>query len=135
MNLTTPTTGMALRRCGWLTLAACALWCLMAVPAYQSSGRDGLIGLTLFGFACLLPGWLVFWLVSRYGVAKSQAIVVIAGTFPRLALAFGAVLLLKYWQGSVSTGSYLSLVLFYIVVLAVETYLVLPPKIKSKTEM
>lgn len=131
MNTSAPTMGVALRRCGWLSLAICLLWCVLAVPSYRFSGEDGLVGLTLFAIACLLPGWLVFCLVSRYGVAKSQALVVLAGTLPRLMLALVAVLILKSWQGRVSTIEYGSLVLFYVAALSVETYLVLPPRTKS----
>lgn len=113
------------RRCGLLSLAAAVLWLLVVFPAYALGGRVGVEDVSVFAIFCLLPGWLVFWLVSRYRVAHSQALAILSGSALRMIFAGSAIYLVMTWRGQVENASLFWLVLFYLVTLAVELSLVL----------
>jgi len=114
-----------LRQCGRLSLVTMGLWCVLAYPAFLLRGLSGLEGLTYALILCLLPGWLVFWLASRYGVAKSQAMAVLAGTVLRLLFVLCGVVVIRAVRTNLGFWEFLVWVLtFYLATLFVETLLI-----------
>ena len=114
---------------GKLTAAVCGLWVVMAVPVYLLAGSAGLGWLAISAAVCLVPGWLVFWMAARYGVADSQVFAVIAGTMCRLGFVLSWVLAFQEWKGALPAVFLIPLGVFYAATLAIETRLTLgPPK-------
>lgn len=121
------------RRCGWLSLVTAGLWLVVVGPAYGMTGRNGVEDVSIFAIFCLLPGWLVFWLVSRYGVAtcrktNAPAFAVLAGTGLRMIFGGLAIFLVISRRGQVENATLYWLALFYVVTLMVETFLVVKPE-------
>jgi len=112
------------RNCGWLTLATLALWVLAVGPANMLAGVRGIQGMTIAAVLCLVPGWLVFWFVSRYGVSQTRAVALLAGTGLRLLFVLAGVLVMQTWQRWGMTDFLVWLGLFYFTTLAIETFLV-----------
>ncbi|MCA9041519.1 MAG: hypothetical protein KDA65_14295 [Planctomycetaceae bacterium] len=77
-----------------LSVANLVLWTLgfslfLAVPAYLMVGPQALSGLSLAAFLCLVPGWLVFLLYSRYGDPSQVTVGFLIGSGIRLAIVLG----------------------------------------------
>lgn len=117
--------GITLRRCGCLTASTVGLWVLLAWPAYRWSGFAGVEELSFAAGLCLIPGWLAFWLVSRYVAAKSQSLAMLAGSVLRMFFVLAGVLLLRMQRDEIPKSFLVWLVVFYLMTLAVETRLVL----------
>ena len=111
--------------CGWLTAWMLGLWTLLLVPAWSLAGLKGVEGLTYAAMLCLVPGWLVFFIGSRYGVANSQGtIVVIGGGLLRSASALVGALVVPSVRSDLGLREFLVwLLVFYLASLLAETLL------------
>lgn len=114
----------ALRHCGWLTAVTLIVFGIAAWPVSRWSGRAGVEELSFAAGLCLFPGWLAFWLVSRYVAAKSRALAILAGTTLRMLLVLGGVLVLRMQWGGLPKSFLVWLCVFYLLSLVVETVLV-----------
>jgi len=114
-----------LRRCGWLTVITIGVWGLLVWPVYAWGGWRSVEGMSLAAVLCLLPGWLVFWLLSRYGVAHGPMIILAASGI-RMTAVLGAAMYIQSVRPLPFNMFFVWLVPFYLVTLAVETFLVLP---------
>ncbi len=112
------------RQCSWLTALAAAMWSALAVVAYTLGGSAGLEGLTYAALLCLLPGWLVFFVGSRYREPKPQAVAMLMGTVVRILVVLAGVLTLQTWRPGLGFWEFLVwVVVFYLAMLAAETWL------------
>ena len=114
----------ALSSCGFLTVVTVGMWLLLAAPAWFLSGAHGLEGLTFAAVLCLLPGWLVFLMASRYRVAKMQATVILMGSVFRILIVLLGSLLIRSIRTHLGFREFLVwVIVFYLVALGVETFL------------
>jgi hypothetical protein len=116
-----------LARCLHLGAMVAVLWGLLLYPAYRIGGSDAVFGLSVSAGLCLVPGWVVFLIASRFLDAASQMpIVVIGGSVLRLVFVLLGVLVVQgMWEGLTFTEFVVWLLLFYMATLAVETRLML----------
>ena len=120
------------RKIGLLTLVAALMWGAQAYFAYRFAGSDGLEGSAYAAFICLLPGWLVVYVTSRYPDAGSQAGAVLLGTGLRMAFVLvGAVVLVKTKPSWGLQEFYVWLLIDYLVFLGLETVMLVPTESKS----
>ncbi len=109
-------------RAGWLTTAVATLWLILAAPAYVIAGRGGLEGMSLAALLCLVPGWLVFYLGSRYRVAKMQVLIVLFGSTVRLLFVLAGVLIVRSVRPQLGVREFLIwIIVFYLATLLIET--------------
>ena len=120
------TRGM-MRKGLFLTACLAVAVAVLALPAYGISGLDGLFGLTAAALLCLVPGWLVFAIHSRYGTAAPTAVLLIGMLGRMFVTLFGAIAILETWPelGMRSFGLWLGV--FYMLSLFIETRLLLTP--------
>jgi hypothetical protein len=115
-----------MRESGILTGATLLFWVLLAYPAWRLGGQPGIEGLTFAALLCLVPGWLVFFVSSRYRVGSAQAIAVLMGTTLRLMFVlFGAFILTSVRKNLGFREFLVWLIVFYLATLTIETWLVL----------
>lgn len=113
-----------LAKCGQLTAAAVGLWILCVAPAWSLGGRDGLVGLTVAGLLCLVPGWLVFFAASRCSDTTKMALVALGGTGLRLVFVLiGALVVRDNFPNLGFREFVVWLLVFYLAMLLVETLL------------
>jgi len=114
-------------RCGLLVAVAVATWLVAAAPAWWLGGRAALEGLTIAAVLCLLPGCLMFLFVSRMVTSDSQmAIVVLGGAGLRMLFVLAGMLAMQSLRPELGFREFVVwLLVFYLVMLAVETVLVL----------
>lgn len=106
-------------------LTALVVWLLLAGPAYWMRGVLGLEGLSYAGMLCLVPGWLVVYVTTRYPEADSQAKMVLLGTGLRMAFVLIGMVMLKNLRPDLGHYEFqLWLILYYLAFLFVETLLV-----------
>jgi hypothetical protein len=119
---------VAWSRCAWLTLAAAALWLALLGPAWLIAGREGLLGVSAAALICVVPGWIVFWIAAAYGTAGSQVpLVVLGGMLLRMIFVFLGMVIIQSADPRLGFREFVVwLLAFYAVLLAVETFLVLP---------
>jgi hypothetical protein len=119
---------MAWSRCAWLALATAVLWVVLVGPALLIGGRDGLIGLSAAALLCVVPGWIVFWIAAAYGAAGGQVpLVVLGGMVLRMIFVFLGMVIIQSANQHLGFREFVVwLLAFYAVLLAVETFLVLP---------
>ena len=116
----------AIIQCRWLAAAGLGFWLLLAGPAYLVAGQNGLEGLSFAALLCLLPGWLVFFLGTLYGVANMQVAVVLFGTGLRLVFVLTGTLLIQSLRPDLGFREFIVwLIVFYLFTLVFETALVL----------
>ena len=114
----------ALRQCGWLAGVTAGLWLVLAGPAYLVAGTPALEGLCYAALLCLIPGWLVFLISLRYGVANGQAAVMLWGTGLRLLFVLFGVLAIRSYRADLGLWEFLVwIIFFYSTTLLVETLL------------
>lgn len=113
----------ALRRCGLLAVFSVVLWGLLLYPAYAMGGRDGVQGLTFAAALCLIPGWLVLLIGSRFTDAGSQMpMVVLGGSALRMLFVLVGMLVVRSSREDLQFHEFvLWLLVFYLAMLAVET--------------
>ncbi|MBD3672049.1 MAG: hypothetical protein HUJ26_00870 [Planctomycetaceae bacterium] len=120
------------RKVGLLGLVAFLMWGVQLAPAFALAGREGLEGAAYASILCLLPGWLVVHVTSRYPDAGSQAVALLLGTGLRMAFVLvGAVVLTDLRPGWGIREFYLWLLIDYFVFLALETAMVVPSESDS----
>jgi hypothetical protein len=116
---------------GRLSIVVAALWVVLAGPAYLMAGALGLEGLSYAAAINLLPGWLVFLILSRYRTPNVAATAVLAGTFLRLVSVLLGVALVRAARPHLGLREFIVWILvFYLVTLAVETSLI----VRSRAE-
>ena len=115
-----------MERSAILTAATAGLWLLLAGPAFLLAAGDGLEGLTYAALLCLLPGWLVFFLASRYVVANFQAQLILLGTVLRMLFVLVGVFCVQSVRAQLQFREFLVwIIVFYLAMLLVETLLLL----------
>ncbi|MFP6766846.1 MAG: hypothetical protein VB859_01665 [Planctomycetaceae bacterium] len=116
----------ALRPSVWLSAAVVVLWLVLAGPAWWLAGRNGIAGLSYSAALCLVPGWLVFFLNSRYRVADTRIqVILIATTFRLLFVAAGTLVVLQVRPELRLREFLVWIIVFYLATLVVETALLL----------
>ena len=113
----------AMAKCGWLTAVTAVVWLILVAPAWGLAGRNGIEGLSYAALLCLVPGWLVFLIGSRYGVAETQgAFVVLSGTALRLVFVLSGTLFIQSVRKELRFREFIVwLLVFYLVTLLFET--------------
>ena len=116
--------------CGWLTAVTAAIWLLLAWPAWALAETPGLEGLTYAALLCLVPGWLVFAISSKFRETHAQAAMVfLAGSMLRLLFVLGGTLVLQSARPALGFREFVVWVLvFYMTTLLTETLIVLKQK-------
>lgn len=115
-----------LEQCGRLTAATAGLWLVLTGPAYALAGTAGLEGLSYAAVLCLIPGWLVFYVSGRYGVADQQVAAVAGATLLRLAFVVGGIFAIGGARPGLGIREFLAwVVVFYLATLAYETAVLL----------
>jgi hypothetical protein len=119
---------MAWTRCAWLSLATAVLWVALLGPAWMVAGRDALLGMSASAVLCVVPGWIVFWLAAAYGAAGGQVpLVVLGGMLLRMVFVVLGMVIIQTADHRLGFREFVVwLFPFYAVLLAVETFLVLP---------
>jgi hypothetical protein len=118
---------LAWARCGWLLLATVGLCLVLAVPAWFIAGREGLIGLSAAAVLCVIPGLVVFWIAASFGVAGTEVpLVILGGTVLRMVFVLLGMVIVQTFDPRLGFREFVVwLLVFYLVLLAVETCLVL----------
>lgn len=122
------------RRVGVLGGIAFVFWLLLLLPAYGIAGSKGLEGLTWAAVVCFHSGAPTVWIVSQVAASPERVWFVIAGMVIRMVAV--AIVVLLFWKTRPDLGwaqFYCWLVIFYNLMLLVETYLVLPVVDNSNT--
>lgn len=116
-------------RCGWLALAAAALWLVLLGPAWFVAGREGVIGLSAAAFLCVIPGWAVFWVAASFGSAGTEVpLVILGGTAFRMLFVLLGLVIAQTLDPRLGFREFIVwLLAFYLCLLAIETCLVLLP--------
>ena len=115
----------ALRKMSLLLSIAAALWLVLAGPAYWLRGTLALEGLSYAVLLCLVPGWLVVYVTTRYPEAGSQATAVLLGTGLRMAFVLIGMVTLKKTRPDLGHYEFqLWVILSYLAFLAVETVMI-----------
>jgi hypothetical protein len=116
-------------RCVRLSVAALALWLVLAAPAWLVAGREGVIGLTIAAVLCLVPGCTVFCVAAGYGTAGSHVpLVFLGGTVLRMMFVLLGLVIVQTLNPHLGFREFVVwLLVFYLGLLAVETCLVLLP--------
>lgn len=116
-----------LANCGWLTVFALAGWLLLLGPAHLLGERDGVEGVTWAAALCLVPGWLVFLVSSRFhGLNAQLPVVVIGGTVLRMMFVLVGMVAVQGSRPDLGFREFtLWLLVFYLGMLAAETSLTL----------
>jgi len=119
---------VAWARCAWLGAATAALWLVLLGPAWMIAGRDGVLGLSAAAALCVVPGWIVFWIAAAYGAAGGQVpLVVLGGMLLRMIFVFLGMVIIQSANQRLGFREFVVwLLAFYVALLAVETFLVLP---------
>lgn len=114
-------------QCAWLTAATLALWVLLLAPAWATAGIDGFEGLSYAALLCLIPGWLVFFVGARYGVAsRHSAMLVLAATPFRIVFVLLGTLSILYLRHNLRLSEFVVwVIVFYLATLLLETLFVL----------
>ncbi len=119
-------TPLALRPSAWLSAAVVALWLVLAGPAWWLAGRSGIEGLSYSAVLCLVPGWLVFFLSSRYRVADTRVQVILIATTVRLLFVAAGTLVVLQVRPELRLREFLVwIIVFYLATLVAETALLL----------
>lgn len=112
----------ALRKIAVLSAAAVGLWLVLSGPAYWLGGTAGLEGLTYAALLCLVPGWLVVYVTSRYPEAGTQATAVLLGTGLRMAFVLIGTIMLQGSRPDLGFREFVVwLICFYLAFLGLET--------------
>lgn len=122
-----PRAGGAIAKGLFLTACLVVACLILAWPAYGISGMDGLRGLGLALALCLVPGWLVFGLHSRYRTAAPLGALLVGMMGRMFTTLAGMLVVVSIWPelGMKSFGLWLGVL--YILSLLVETLLLAPP--------
>jgi hypothetical protein len=124
MHFRTETLG---NRCTRLTVAIGVLWLLSLVPARHFFGVVGIEAAAVSAVCCLAGGCLTFWLAGRASKPQHQAFAVLLGTGIRGVAALIGVAVMQYVLDLVKENYLVWLGLFYLVSLALETFLMTKP--------
>jgi hypothetical protein len=111
----------------WLSAAISAVWLLAVGPAYLQFGWPGVEAATTSAAGCLIPGCAVLTASSLAGGTRTGVYAVLAGTVLRLGSSLLAIWVMHSLRGLAVDNYLVWIGLFYIVALATETVLVLPP--------
>lgn len=115
----------AFLKMGWLLLVTMLLWGVMSGPAYWLRGGLALEGLAYAGLFCLIPGWVVVYVTSRYPDAGSQGGMVLLGTGLRMAFVLVGMVMLQSQRPDLGRYEFqLWLIFFYLAFLVIETLMV-----------
>lgn len=113
-------------RCGWLAVITLAACLLALIPAWKLYGQDGLMAEVFAAVVCFVPGCIVFRLIEGVSGSQAQIRSVLIGTGLRVVFALAGAAVMDAGLGFAPRNYLLWLGLFYLVTLAVETYLVMP---------
>ena len=113
-----------LTQAGWLSAVVLGVWLAALGPALLWAGPAALEGLIWAAALCLVPGWLVIFVVSKAEARRRDVLGMLLGTGLRLvAVSIGAIAV-ALWRPNLRVKEFfLWLAVFYVVALAVETRL------------
>ncbi|MBA3314977.1 MAG: hypothetical protein M3552_13395 [Planctomycetota bacterium] len=115
----------ALKNAFLLTACLAVGWLVLAALAWAASRPNVLTELSIAATLCLIPGWLVFGIHSRYGTAAPLAVFLIA-TAGRMAAVLVGALAVQSARPDLDMKAFaLFLGAFYVLSLAIETKLLL----------
>ena len=105
---------------------ALGLWLLLLYPAYSTGGIHSLQGLSIAAILCVVPGILVSLMASFSTRADQQAIlIIIGGSTVRMLFVLVGILMVNIILPRLGLWDFkVWVIAFYLVLLAVETYLV-----------
>ena len=116
----------------WLTATTALLWFILIVPGIYLGGITAIEGMTIAALLCLLPGWLVFCVLSRYRVSQNspgmntQALAVLLGTVVRMLFVVLGMIVVEDFRSHLAFWNFrIWLGVFYFVMLWVETMMLL----------
>lgn len=122
------------RKLGLLGVIAILLLGIQLTPAWALAGLEGIEGAACATFLCLLPGWLVVYITSRYPNAGSPGMALLLGTGLRMVFVLaGTIVLMDARPGWGIREFYAWLLFDYFAFLAIETAMVVP--VDSNHEM
>ena len=100
---------------------------MLVVPAWFIAGREGVIGLSAAAVLCVIPGLVVFWIAASFGAAGTEVPLVILGsTALRMVFVLLGMMIVQTLDPHLGFREFVVwLLVFYLVLLAVETCLVL----------
>ena len=113
-------------RCGWLAVITLAAWLVALLPAWKLFDSDGLVAEAFAAVVCFVPGCIVFRLVDGISGPQAQFRSVLVGTGLRVLSALAGAGVMDGALGLAPKNYLLWLGVFYLVTLAVETYLLMP---------
>lgn len=120
-------------RCLRLGGALAGVWLLALAPSFGWFGLDGIIAVTVSALACLVPGCLVFRLVAGVAPPVAQTRAVLLGTGLRIVFGLLGAILMHEILGLGVRNYVIWLTVFYLVALLVETYLIMPVRMRVRT--
>lgn len=107
-----------------LVLVGFVLWGLLVGPAWLLAGQDGLAGLTVAAAICLLAGVPILFFVGL--LSNSQSMLPLLGSVLRLVFVFcGCLAVLEFMPAWGFREFLIWLIIFYFVLLVVETVFIL----------
>lgn len=116
-----------IRQCVWLIAVSLAALIVLAVPATLVAGWPGLQGLGLSAVLCLIPGLLTVGLASSVKDPAIRMWIAVGGMVVRMFVVLTAALIVHQLQPRLGLLEfYIWLIVFYNVLLLVETWLLLP---------
>ena len=113
----------SLRAVAVLTVVLISVWVLCFWPARLLRGSDGVYWMTVAAICCLIPGWIVVFL-SGVAIVRNDLAAMLLQTSVRLfSVAAAALVVRKLWPQLGFVDFFGWLVLFYLLSMAVEVWL------------
>ncbi len=106
-----------------LTTSCFLFWVLLIVPAWLVADLRGFVGLSVAAAMCLLPGVIALGCKSWLAADSQSAFVLIASGLRLGIVLAGALAAKSLWPAFGFKEFFVWLVLFYLFVLAIETWL------------
>ncbi|MEX0702236.1 MAG: hypothetical protein WD069_09090 [Planctomycetales bacterium] len=111
-----------------MTAAALGLWILLGGPAWMLAGSAGLLGLTISGLLCLVPGWLTLCLASSGRGSAAPVAMILAATVLRMLVVLAGVLAMRAALPRLGFREFIVwLLAYYLGMLLVETLMIVRP--------
>ena len=125
-NLSSLLPNRTLQQCIKLTVGVLVAWLVLVGVAYSVAGNWGVVGLSVASLLCLIPGWIVFVLVSSTPKVESQGVFILAGTLIRMLFVLAGLLYCRFFFPRLGVSEFVVwLVVFYLYTLLLETIFLL----------
>lgn len=115
-------------RAGPVVLAAVVLWLVFVGPAWALAGGEGVLGLSIAGGLCFVPGLVATVIASRTDWIPHPLGQMVVAMMLRMVVALGGLLVVRDVRPDWGFREFAAwLVLYYLGMLGVETYLGMRP--------